>query len=160
MQRVLLKLLRILRFVRDYIVGRAAEHWNFFTAFLGRRVNELRRSGNRKPGTSQNPTAAETLLPGNRTSSYSASGPVILGEYVVAASTVPGRLVAASSASRASFQEDDGGQLASLRPPPTLTTRTSIPTNLSAHQLHSLHGRNHTATSSGNLSVSSAQTRP
>ena len=76
----------------------------------------------------------------------------------MAASTVPGRL-AASSASRASFQED-AEQLASLRPPPRLTTSTSIPANLSAHQPHSLHGRNRTATGSGNLSVSSAQTRP
>ena len=62
MQRVLLKLLRILRFVRDYIVGRAAERWSLFTAFLGRRMSELRRSGNCKPGTCRNPTAAETSL--------------------------------------------------------------------------------------------------
>jgi len=81
MQRVLLQLLRILRFVRSYIVGRAARHWSLFTALLGRRMSELRRSWNRKPGTSRNPraAAAEPLLPENKASSYSA-----LGEYVVA----------------------------------------------------------------------------
>jgi hypothetical protein len=146
MQRVLLKLLRILRFVRDYIVGRAAERWSLFTAFLGRRMSELRRSGNRKPGTSRNPTAAETLLSGNRTSSYSASGSAVLREHVVAASTVPGRL--ASS-------QDDAGQSASLPPSPT----TSISASLSAHQPHSLYGRNPTAGSSGSLSGWSAQSR-
>ena len=146
MHRVLLKLLRILRFVRDYIVGRAAERWSLFTAFLGRRLSELRRSGNHKPGTSRNPTAAETLLPGNRTSSYPASGSAILREYVVAASTVPGRL--ASS-------QDDAEQSASLPPSPT----TSISASLSAHQPHSLYGRNLTAGSSSSLSGWSAQSR-
>jgi hypothetical protein len=149
MQRVLLKLLRILRFVRDYIVGRAAGRWSLFTAFLGRRMNEFRRSWNRKPGTSQNPRAA----------SYSASGgSAVLREYVVAASTVPGRL-AASSVSLASFQ-DDAGQLASVPPSPgPPTTSTSIPDNLSVHQPHPLYGRNRTASSSGNLSGWSAQSR-
>ena len=144
MQRVL-KLLRILRFVRDYIVSRAGGFWSLFIAFLGRRMSELRRSGNRKPGTSQNPRAAEPLLPGNR-ATYSASGG---SEYVVAASTVPGQLAArASSASLpvASFQV--------LPPSPT---GTSI--RLSVHQPRPLYGRNLTASSSGNLSGSSAQSR-
>jgi hypothetical protein len=146
MQRVLLKLLRILRFVRDYIVGRAAGRWSLFLAFLGRRMSELRRSWNRKPGTSRNPGTAEPLLPGNKASSYLASG-----EYVVAASTVPGRL-AASSASLASFHED-AGQSASLPPSPT----TSI--QLANLQPRPLYGRNRTASSSGNLSGWSAQSR-
>ncbi|KAF8496545.1 hypothetical protein F5888DRAFT_1907347 [Russula emetica] len=156
MQRVLLKLIRILRFVRDYIVGRAAGRWSLFTAFLCRRMSELRRSWNRKPGTSRNPGTAEPLPPGNRASSYSASGSsAVLREYVVAASTVPGRL-AASSASLASFHDEDAGQSASLPPSPT----TSIPPAiLSVHQPHPLYGRNRTASSSSNLSGGSAQSR-
>jgi hypothetical protein len=156
MERVLLKLLRILRFVRGYIVGHAAGRWSLFTAFLGRRISELRRSWNRKPGTSQNPRTAQPSLPGNRASSYSASdGSVDLRGYVVAASTVPGRL-AASSASLpvASFQEDAGQSATSLPPSPT-----SIPANLSVHQPHPLYGRNRTANSSDNLSGWSAQSR-
>ncbi len=142
MQRALLKLLRILRFVRGYIVGRVAGRWCLFTAFLVRRMSELRlgRSWNRKSGTSRHPKAAEPLLPGNRASSYSASG-----GYVVAASTVP-----------ASFQED-AGQSASVPQSPT----TSIPATggLSVHQPRPLYGRTHTASSSGNLSGSSSQSR-
>jgi hypothetical protein len=153
MQRVLLKLLlRILRFVRDYIASRAAGHWSLFTAFLGRRISELRRSWNRKPGTSRTPGTAEPSLPGNRASSYSASGgSAVLREYVVAASTVPGQL-AASSSSLASSQED-AGQSASV--PPSPTSSTSIPAN----QPLPLYGRNRTASSSGNLSSWSAQSR-
>jgi hypothetical protein len=148
MQRVLLKLLRILRFVRDYIVGRAAGRWKLFIAFLGRRMSELRRSG--KPGTSRNPRAAEPLLPGNRASSYTASdGSAVLREYAVAASTVPGRLATVASS------QEDAGQSASLPPSPT----TSIPASLSAHQPHSLYGRNRNAGSSGSLSGWSAQSR-
>src|SRR6266852_7016486 len=92
MQRVLLKFLRILRFVRDYIVSRAAGCWSLFTVFLVRRMSELRRSWNRKPaGTSRTPKTAEPLLPENRANSYSASGgSAVLREYVVAANTVPG----------------------------------------------------------------------
>jgi hypothetical protein len=147
MQRILLKLLRILRFVKDYIVGRAAGRWSLFTAFLGRRMSELRRSWDRKPGTSRNPGTAEPSLPGNRASSYSASdGSVLLREYVVAASTDPGRL-AAPSESLASFQED-AGQSASLP-----TTSTSI------HQPRPPSGRHGTASSSGNPSSWSAQSR-
>jgi hypothetical protein len=153
MQRVLLKLLRILRFVRDYIVGHAAGRWRLFMAFLGRRIGELRHSWSRKPGTSRNPRAAEPSLPGNRASSYSASGgSAVLREYVVAASTVPGRL-AASSASLASSQED-AGQSASVPPSPT-----SSPASLYVHQPHPLYGRNRTASSSDNLSGWSAQSR-
>jgi hypothetical protein len=136
MQQVLLKLLRILRFVRDYFVGRAARHWSLFAAFLGRRISEFRRSWNRKPGTSRHPRTAEPSLPRNRAGSYSASGgSAVLREYVVAASTVPGRL-AASSASLASLQEDseDARQSASVPPSPT----TSPPINLSVHQPHPL----------------------
>jgi hypothetical protein len=159
MQRLLLKLLRILRFVRDYIVGRAAGSWSWFIAFLGRRISELRRSRNRRPaGTSRNPREADQLLPGNKARSYSASGAsgsAVLREYVVAASTVPGRL-AASSASLASFQED-AGQPASVPPSPISTT--SIPANLSVHQPHPLYGRNRTARSADNLSGWSAQSR-
>ena len=137
MQRTLLKLLRILRFVRDYIVGRVARRWSLFTAFLVRRMSELRLgcSWNCRPGTSQHPRA---LLPGNRTSSFSASG-----GYVVAASTVP-----------ASFQED-AGQSASVPQSPT----PSIPASLSVHQPRPPYGRNRTASSSGNLSSSSSQSR-
>jgi hypothetical protein len=155
MERVLLKLLRILRFVRGYIVGHAARRWSLFMAFLGRLISELRRSWNRKPGTSRNPRTAEPSLPGNRASSYSASdGSVDLRGYVVAASTVPGRL-AASSASLpvASFREDAGQSATSLPPSP------SIPANLSVHQPHPLYGRNRTANSSDNLSGWSAQSR-
>jgi hypothetical protein len=160
MQRVLLKLLRILRFVRDYIVGYATGRWSLFMAFLGRRISELRRSWNRKPGTSRNLRTAEPSLPGNRASSYSASGSsAVLREYVVAASTVPGRL-AASSASLASFQED-AGQSASVPPSPTpsRTSSTSIPLSLSVRQPQSLYGRSRTASSSDNLSGWSAQSR-
>jgi hypothetical protein len=152
MLRVLLKLLRTLRLVRDYIVGRAAGRWNLFTAFLGRRMSEFRRSWNHnlKPGTSRNPRTAEPSLPGNRATSYSASGDsAALGEYVVAGSTVPGRL-AASSASLAGFQED-AGQSASLPPSPT-STSASIPASLSVHQPHPLYGIHRTAGSSGDLS--------
>jgi hypothetical protein len=154
MQRlgVLLKLLRILRFVKDYIVGHAAGRWSLFTAFLGRRMSELRRSWNRKPGTSQNPRTAEPLLPGNGPRSFATAsgGSAVLRGYVVAASTVPGHL--------ASFQED-ARQSPRLQPSPSPTTSTSIPANLSADQPHPLYGRNRTASSSGNLSVSSAQSR-
>ena len=154
MQRALLNLLRILRFVRDYIVGRAAGRWNLFTAFLGRRMSELRRSWNHnlKPGTSRNPRTIEPSLPGNRATSFSASGDsAALGEYVVAGSTVPGRL-AASSASLAGFQED-AGQSASLTVPPSPTsTGTSIPASLSVHQPHPLCGIHRAASSSDNLS--------
>jgi hypothetical protein len=156
MQRILFKLLRILRFVKDYIIGRAAGRWSLFTAFLGRRISELRRSWNRKPGTSRNPRTAEPSPPGNRASSYAASdGSAVLRGYVVAASTVPGRL-AASSASLASFQED-AGQSASV--PPSSTTSTSISASLSVHRPHPLSGRHDTASSSGNLSGWSAQSR-
>jgi hypothetical protein len=104
MQRALLKLLRILRFVRDYIVGGAVGRWSLFIAFLGRRMSELRRSWNRKPGASRSPRAAEPLLPGNRASSDSVSGgSAVLRDYVVAASTVPGRLATSSA-----FQDDAG----------------------------------------------------
>ena len=145
MQRVLLNLLRILRFVRDYIVGRAAGRWNLFTAFLGRRISEFRLSRNRKPGTSRNPKPS---LPKIRASSDSASGGSgVLGEYVVAASTVP-RLAASS----AGFQED-AGQSASVTVPPSPTgTGASIPASLSVHQPHSVYGGNRTASSSSNLS--------
>jgi hypothetical protein len=159
MQRALLNLLRILRFVRDYIVGRAAGRWNLFTAFLGRRMSELRRSWNHnlKPGTSRNPRTIEPSLPGNRATSFSASGDsAALGEYVVAGSTVPGRL-AASSASLAGFQED-AGQSASLTVPPSPTgTGTSIPASLSVHQPHPVYRGNRSATSSGNLSGQSGR---
>jgi hypothetical protein len=95
MHRALLKLLRILRFVRNYIVSRAEGIWSLFAAFLGRLMSEFRRSWNRKPGTSRNPRTAEPLLPGNCAISDLASGGLaILREYVVAASTVPGRLAA------------------------------------------------------------------
>ena len=152
MQRVLLKLLRILRFVRNYIVSRAAGSWSLLTVFLGRRMNEFRRSWNRKPGTSRNPRTAEPLLPGNRATSDSTSGgSAVLGEYVVAASTVP-RLAASS----ASFQED-AGQSAIV--PPSPTSSTSIPASLSVHQPHPLYGINRTASSSGNLSGWSGQSR-
>src|ERR1700747_2132570 len=108
MQRILLKLLRILRFVRDYIVGRAAGCWTLFTAFLGHRMSELRRSRNRKPGTSGNPRAADQ---GNRTTSYSASGgSAVLREYVVAASTVPGRLAGSSASGNMGGFQDDARQ--------------------------------------------------
>ena len=157
MQRPLLRLLRILRFVRDHIVGRAAGSWSWFIAFLGRRMSEFRRSCGHKPGTSQNPTAADQLLPGR---SYSASGgSAVLRDYVVAASTVPGPL-AASSASRASFQEDAGQSAGvTLTVPPSPTTNTSIPVDLSAHQLRPLYGRSRSAGSSGSLSGWSAQSR-
>jgi hypothetical protein len=149
MQRVLFKLLRILRFVRDYIIGRAAGRWSLYTAFLGRRISELRHSWNRKPGTSRNPRTAGPLLPENRASSYSTSGgSAVLREYVVAASALPGRL-AASSASLASFQEDSGR---SASVPPSPTSSTSI------HQPHPPSGRHGTASSSGNLSGWSATT--
>ena len=126
MQRPLLRLLRILRFVRDHIFGRAAGSWSWFIAFLGRRMSEFRCSCGRKPGTSRNPTAADQLLPGR---SYSASGgSAVLRDYVVAASTVPGPgPLAASSASRASFQEDAGQSAGvTLTVPPSPTTNTSI----------------------------------
>ena len=169
MRRVLLKLLRLLRFVRDYIVGRAAGRWSLFTAFLGRRMSELRRSWNRQPGTSQNPRAADQLPPGSRARSYSASGgSAVLREYVVAASTVPGRL-AASSASLpvpgpvASLQEEDATQSESaivVPPSPTSAASSmSIPANPSTHQPHPLYGISRTARSSGNQSGWSGQSR-
>ena len=157
MQRALLKLLRILRFVRDYVVGRAVGRWSLFTAFLNRRMSELRRSWNRKPSTSRKPRADEPLLPGNRVgSSYAASGgSVVLREYVVAASAVP------ASASQASFnwQEGPAGHSAGVPLPPSpTTTNTSISADLSIHLPHPLYGGNRTS-SSGNLSNWSAQTR-
>jgi hypothetical protein len=146
MQRVLLKLLRILRLVRDYIVNHAAGSWSLFIAFLGRRMSELRRSWNSKPGTSRNPRAPEP-----------SGGSVGLRGYVVAASTVPSR-PAASSASLASFQGDAGQP-----PSPTTSLSTSIrvPPDLSVHQPHPLYGLggNRTASSSGNLSGWSGQSR-
>ena len=154
MQRLLLKLLRILRFVRDYIVGRAGS-WDSFIAFLGRRMSEFRHLCNRKPGTPRNPRAADQLLPGDKASTYSAAGPTVFREHVAAASHVPGQL-ATSSASLASFQEDPG-QSANVPPSPTSTT--SIPAGLSIHQPHPLYGRNRAASSSGNLSGWSAQSR-
>ena len=127
---------------------------SYFTAFLGCQMSELRCSSNRKPGTSRNRRAAEPLLPRNRAGSYSVSGgSAVLKEYVAAASTVPGRL-AASSASRASFQEDARQSAASAPPSPTSTT--SIPASHSVHQPHPLHERNHTVSSS-NLSDWSTQ---
>ena len=158
MQRVLLKLLRILRFVKDYIVGRVAGRWSLFTAFLVRRISELRRSWDRKPGTSRNhPRAAEPLLPGNRASSYSVSGgSAVLREYVVAASTVPG-IPGLLAASTASFQEDAGQSPASIPLPPSPTT--SIQASLFVHQPHPVYGRNRAAGSSSNVSGSSAQSR-
>jgi hypothetical protein len=158
MQPVLLKLLRILRFVRDYIVGRATGSWSWFIAFLGRRMSELRRSWNRKPGTSRDPRAADQLLPGNKARSYSASGgSAVLREYVVAASTVPGRL-ATSSASlpTRSFQEDPG-QSASVPPSPTSTT--SHPPSLFIHQPHTPYGSNRSASSHSIRSGWSGQSR-
>jgi hypothetical protein len=158
MQPVLLRLLPILRFVRDYIVGRAAGSWSWFIAFLGRRMSELRRSWNRKPGTSRDPRAADQLLPGNKARSYSASGgSAVLREYVVAASTVPGRL-ATSSASlpTRSFQEDPG-QSASVPPSPTSTT--SHPPSLFIHQPHTPYGSNRSASSHSIRSGWSGQSR-
>ena len=90
-QQVLHKLLLILRFVRNYIVGRIARRWRLSMALLGRRTRDLRGSN---PGTSQCPEAGEPLLPGNRAGSSLRSS-----EYVVvAASTVD------DPASPASFQ--------------------------------------------------------
>ena len=157
MQRLLLKLLRIVRFVRDYIVGRAGS-WNSFIALLGRRIRELRRSRNRKPGTSRKPRAADQTL--HKARSYPASGgSAVLREYEAAASTVPGPL-AALSASLASFQ-DDAGQSASVPPslPPSPTSSPSISPSLSVHQPHTPYGSSRSASSSGNLSGWSAQSR-
>jgi hypothetical protein len=152
MQQVLHKLLRILRFVRNYIVGRIAGLWRLFIALLGRQTRESRRLRGSKPGTSQSPEAGEPSLPGNGAGSYLGSS-----EYVVvAASTVPtGR----RSVSPASLQEGAERQSATVPPSPTAGTSTPIPTNLSVHQPHPLYGRNLTTNSSGNLSDWSAQSR-
>ncbi len=154
--KALLECLRILRSAKVHI-KLFPRYWASFLAYLGRKLTrrEWRCSWPRcnQTGTSRGPKPAWPLLPGGGTSSYSMSGgSACLGEYAVAASTVP-----ASSASQPPGFDPEG------RPSTAPPSPTGSPARLSVDQsrpaspnpTNQLDGRNFSNRSSGNLSAQS-----
>ncbi|KAI0000136.1 hypothetical protein BJV74DRAFT_144743 [Russula compacta] len=119
---VLLKVLRTLRFARDYI-GRLPGRWASLFPFLRRKSNAWWRFWLGKPGTTfQGLKPAEPPSVSTRETSYSVSeGSAVVREYVVAASTVP---------ASASHRERTEGQPATATPAVGIHRRTSTSSSL------------------------------
>jgi hypothetical protein len=154
--KALLECLRILRSAKVHI-KLFPRYWASFLAYLGRKLSrrEWRCSWPRcnQTRTSRSPKPAGPLFPGGGTSSYSMSGgSACLGEYAVAASTVP-----ASSASQPPGFDPEG------RPPSAPPSPTGSPARLSVDQsrpaspnpTNQLDGGSFASRSSGNLSTES-----
>ena len=153
---VLLEILRISRFARDYIKrfpGRGAS----LLALLGRKLNAWWRFWRGKLGSHGGRKIAKRPFVGTQASSYSVSGgSAVVGGYVVAASSVP------PSASHPSLHERTDGQ----RQLPTIAypvdTHPPVIASLSVdhpygHNLSQpLSTRSLVNRSSGNLSAASA----
>ena len=155
---VLLEILRILRFAKDYIKrfpGRAASLW----ALLGRKLTAWLRFWRGKQG---GPKPAKRPVVGREASSHSVSGgSAVVGGYVVAASYVP------SSASHPSLHEHTDGQ--GQQQPSTVAhpggSHLPVIASLSVdrphghHLAHSLGTRGLVSRSTVNLSIASIQSR-
>ena len=156
--KVLLKFLRILRLVREYI-QKFPGRWTSLLAVLSHKLGLLWRchDGLGKPGTSQRPESSESPLFGTRASGYPVSHSSTSRECIIAASTVP------ESANYPSSQERAERQTATAAPTTgiPLTTQES----LSVDHFHAINppppfdGRILAHRSSGNLSAVSIQSR-
>jgi hypothetical protein len=156
---VLLDILRILRFARDYIKrfpGRGAS----LLALLGRKLTAWWRFWRRKSGSHGGRKTVKRPFVGTQASSYSVSGgSAVVGGYVVAASSVP------PSASHPSLHERPDGQqqLATVVYPvsthPPVVASLSVDHPYGHNPPHSLSSRSLVNRSSGNLSAASIQSR-
>lgn len=153
---VLLDILRILRFARDYIKrfpGRGAS----LLALLGRKLTTWWRCWRGKLGSHGGRKTTRRPFVGTQASSYSVSGgPAIVGGYVVAASSVP------PSASNPSLHErTDGQQLLptvvyTADPHPPVVASLSVDHPYGHNLSQPLSTRSLVNRSSGNLSAASA----
>ena len=157
---VLLEILRILRFARDYIKrfpGRGAS----LLALLGRKLTAWWRFWRGKLGSYGGRKPAKRPFVGTKASSYSvSSGSTTVGGYVVAASYVP------PSASHPSLHDRTDGQQqqpATIVYPggthPPVIASLSVDHPYGHNPPHALGTRGLATRSSGNLSAASIQSR-
>ncbi|SRR6266403_137053 len=159
---VLLEILRILRFARDYI-KRFPGRGGSLLALLGRKLTVWWRFWRGKLGSFRRRKPAERTFLGTEASSYSVSGgSAIVREYVVAASSVP------PSASHPSLHErtnerTERQQLSTVGYPldthPPVIASLSVEHPLGHNPSHPIGARGLVNRSSGNLSVASIQSR-
>jgi hypothetical protein len=150
--KVLLDVLRIIRFAKDYIKrfpGRAAS----LLAVVGRKLIVWWRSAF---GNFGHPKPAERPSPGTQASPYSvSSGSAIVREYVVSASHVPPSASHTSLHERTEGQPAAGTQTVVVHPP--VPNSLSVDPSRTHNTTHPLGGRNNR--SIGNLSSVSVQSR-